>query len=175
MNKMSRSEYPFLESVYRDAGRNPDQERLQAYGEATELKFKVAIQIIDLLKAGKREFPILTVVDPTETVELDLQMVPFAFEAVSHKDLLRDDAKTRKGYRASVDMRSPDRDSPQKHRRVGGLKIETYPNMTDIDVVSLARDRRADEVLHTSFMNEDSQEVLGFIGMVASYLDALPE
>jgi hypothetical protein len=172
---MSRHDYPFLYSFYSDDGWKPDQELLQKYTEATQLKFKVATQIIDLLKAGRREFPTLTVPDPTETLEFDLQMVPQVFEAVTYKDLLYGSNKTTEEYRAHVDMQAPYRDNPGMYRRVGALEVETHPISADIDVVSLSRGSGADEVVYTSFVNRDSQEALGFIGLTAAYLDALPK
>jgi hypothetical protein len=178
---MSNYEYPFLQTFYEEKGIRPGQE----LGPGTEppagisdiasQKIKVATRIVDLLIAGEREFPTVTLPDPTGTLELDLQLVTERFDAVTYTDLLGRDHKVNKGFKAAIELISPYRNSPEQYRRVGGLQVEKQARMTDIEAVSLARADARDEDLQTGYLKRDSKEVFGFIGLTAAYLDAIAE
>ncbi len=170
---------PFLQENYEDEGVDVGaalaQVRAKQISERETLSQGVARKIMELLKAGRRDFPTFEIPDPSATIAVPTRILPQRFSKVMRSDLLAGQQTVphieHEGY---VHIISPLRNKPGDFRQLGGLLISTHPLFDIVDTIHLGRSSLPGEAIKTDAAGlTDHPEALAFLFHTQNYLDRL--
>lgn len=165
----------FLHATYHEAGINVVDTRTAAMRRTIPLSQRVAGTIMDMLKAGQREFPIVDIADPTGTLAVPTQLVPNSFNEVTTRNVLDDrPGRPHVSHEAHLYVVSRMPEGSVRFRTLGALTISTGVNFDKVDKISLSRPDAADVIVGTDNMGfTDNPEAVAFLAHTRNYLNAI--